>query len=229
MGQLSVLNGRLYLRSLLFIPDCDILRLRLLQLHHLPSRLGHPGYKAMYEILLRSYYWPRMKSDCLRYTLACNICRKGNSSTAKKQGLLNPLSPPERRWQSVSFDFIEKLPSSRWKNENHKYILVMVDRLTKAIILEELPDNSVNSLYDATHRRLFCTKGLIEEFINDRGSAMIAKLWKRICQRYGIKIKYSSAHHPETDGQTEVTNKSVKCFLRKYVNYTQNNWIYWLP
>lgn len=229
MGQLKIHNNRLFLNNKLIIPSDEPLRLRLLQLYHLPARLGHPGYKSMYEIISRSYYWPRLKSDCLKFTLACQTCRKANPSTIKKQGFLQPLEPPDRRWQCVTFDFIEKLPASRWKNENHKYILVMVDRLSKGIILEGLPDNSVNSLYEAVHRRLFCTKGLVKEFINDRGSAMISKLWKRICQRYGIHIKYSSAQHPETDGQTEVTNKSVKCFLRKFINYAQNNWMYWLP
>lgn len=229
MGHLQVRNGRLFMKDQLFVPKDTEVRLRLMQLHHFPPRLGHPGYKSMFEVMSRNYYWPRMRQDLYIFVRACHTCTSARGDNVKKQGFLQPLDPPERRWDSVSFDFIEKLPSSRWKNENHRYILVMVDRLTKAVILEGLPDNSVDSLYEAVNRRLFSVRGLISNFVNDRGSAMIAKLWSRICEQYGIKIKYSSAHHPETDGQTEIKNKAVKIYLRMYVNYAQSNWMAWLP
>lgn len=229
MGHLKIIGERLYMKNQLFVPLSHPLRLRLMQLHHNPARLGHPGYKTMFELLSRSYYWPNMRRDLQKFTNACTTCIRVRGLDQQKHGLLQPLEPPDRRWQSVSFDFIEKLPNSSWKNVNHRYILVMVDRLTKMVIAEGLPDNSVDSLLEAVHRRLFCTRGLIDDFINDRGSAMVAQLWKRICERYGISIKYSSAHHPETDGQTEVTNKAVKNYLRSYVNHMQHDWMYWLP
>jgi hypothetical protein len=42
-------------------------------------------------------------------------------------------------------------------------------------------------------------------------------------------MKLSPAHHPETDGQTENANKVMKTYLRNYINYTQNNWVDFLP
>ena len=44
--------------------------------------------------------------------------------------------------------------------------------------------------------------------VNDRGSQLTAHLWKIVCERYGIKIKFPSAHYPETDGQTEFSGTS---------------------
>ena len=39
----------------------------------------------------------------------------------------------------------------------------------------------------------------------------------------------STAYHPETDGQTERTNQSLKHYLRAYVDYMQDNWLELLP
>ena len=44
----------------------------------------------------------------------------------------------------------------------------------------------------------------------------------------GIETKLSTAYHPQTDGQTERTNKELEQYLRMYVNYRQNNWLEWL-
>ena len=58
---------------------------------------------------------------------------------------------------------------------------------------------------------------------------MTSTLWKRLCERHGIRIKFSSAQHPETDGQTENANMVMKNYLRAYVSYTQDDWVDHLP
>ena len=58
---------------------------------------------------------------------------------------------------------------------------------------------------------------------------MTSTLWKRLCVRYGIKVKFLSAHHPETDGQTKNANKMMKNYLRAYNSYTQDDGVDHLP
>ena len=58
---------------------------------------------------------------------------------------------------------------------------------------------------------------------------MTSTLWRRLCQRYGINVKFSSAHHPETDGQTENANKVMKNYLRAYISHVQDDWVDHLP
>ena len=91
-----------------------------------------------------------------------------------------------------------------------QHILVVVDRLTKRRLYEPLETLHTNEFIDAMYRRVFATYGFPLTTVNDRGDQMTATLWRRLCQRYGINIKFSSAHHPETDGQTESANRVMK-------------------
>ena len=58
---------------------------------------------------------------------------------------------------------------------------------------------------------------------------MTSKVWRRLCKRCGIKIKFSSAQHPKTDSQTKNANKVMKNYLQIYVSYTQDDWVDHLP
>ncbi|GKD32778.1 reverse transcriptase domain-containing protein [Tanacetum coccineum] len=42
--------------------------------------------------------------------------------------------------------------------------------------------------------------------------------------KYGVTYKLSTAYHPQTNGQTEVTNRAIKCILEKSVGYNPKNW-----
>ena len=54
---------------------------------------------------------------------------------------------------------------------------------------------------------------------------MTATLWRQLCKKYGINIKFLSAHHPETDDQTESANRVMKNYLYTYIVYTQDDWV----
>ena len=44
-----------------------------------------------------------------------------------------------------------------------------------------------------------------------------------------LRLRKSTAVHPQTDGQTERVNQSVEHYLRQYCNYEQNDWYHMLP
>ena len=182
----------------------------------------------MYQIMRENYFWFEMKDHCKRYVVNCSVCRRSKAYNDKKQGLLNPLPIPNRKWMDVSLDFVEFLPECRRRNRVYQHILVIVDRLTKRRLYEPLTSLSTDELMDAMSRILFSSYGFPISTVNDRGSQLTAHLWKIVCERYGVRIKFSSAHHPETDGQTENANKVMKNYLRAYVNYTQDNWVDYL-
>ena len=60
--------------------------------------------------------------------------------------------------------------------------------------------------------------------MSDRGPQFNNLFWKEVNALTGMKRKLSSAYHPQTDGQTESTNRTLEEMLRAYVQPDQNDW-----
>jgi hypothetical protein len=63
-----------------------------------------------------------------------------------------------------------------------------------------------------------------DSIVLDRGPQFISDFWAEFCRLFNIKFKLSIAHHPQTDGQTEIMNQYLEQRLRPFINYYQNNW-----
>ena len=219
MGDLTLRNSgrggsvRLYVKGRMYVTNDESLKLFLLQQHHKPPTQGHPGYKAMLRKLLENWYWLGMPRDCKQYVINCATCRRTKAYNTKKQGLLNPLPIPNRKWMDLSLDFVVNLPHCQRQNQTFQHILVVVDRLTKQKIYKPLETLHTGEFIEAMHRRMFSAHSYLLSIVNDRGGQMTSTLWKRLCERYGIRVKFSSAQHPETDGQTKNANKVMKNYL----------------
>ncbi|KAH0604507.1 uncharacterized protein H6S33_006884 [Morchella sextelata] len=201
-------NGRLLYRGALYVPDDNDLRLRLLKEHHGKPSTGHPGRAKTLGLLNREYYWPQMRKYVDQYIRNCNVCTRSKAPCNAPYGVLRPMPITEGPWMDISMDFVTDLPES----DGYNAILVVVDRLTKMRHLipttKEVDSKEVARLY-------------IDNFI--------AEFWKSLCDRLEISSKFSTAFHPQTDGQTERINAVMEQYLRSYVSYQQDYWARWLP
>ncbi|GJW95446.1 reverse transcriptase domain-containing protein [Tanacetum coccineum] len=80
------------------------------------------------------------------------------------------------------------------QSRGNKYILVAVDYVSKWVKAQALPTNDA---------RVVLEKAL---------------------QRYGVTHKLSMAYHPQSNGQTEVTNRAIKRILERSVGYNPRDW-----
>jgi transposase InsO family protein len=111
---------------------------------------------------------------------------------------------------------------------------VVVDRLSKAAHFMPVRTlgNKVFTARDAA--KLFVQSivrchGMPTTIITDRDTRWAGNFWQAMCERLGTRLALSTAYHPETDGQTERTNRTLEEMLRNYVNDAQNDWEEWLP
>ena len=179
----------------------------------------------MYRTIQTNYFWFEMAKYCKQYVSNCSTCRRTKAYTVQKQGLLNPLLIPNRKWIDLLLDFFVKLPKYWQQNRVFQHIFMVIDWLTKRHLYEPLKILHTSKFIDAMYCHVFASYGFPLTIVNNQKGQMTAMLWRRLCKRYSINIKFSSAHHLEMDGQTKSANRVMKNYLRVYIAYIQDNWV----
>ena len=77
--------------------------------------------------------------------------------------------------------------------------------------------------------KIFPIHGLPQKITHDRGPQFHSRYMKEIYKLIGIEGNYTTAYHPQTNGQTERMNQEIEHYLQLYINYKQNDWHEWLP
>lgn len=219
-------DGLVLIHDKIYVPDDPGIHLLILKRKHDHVLAGHPGITKTYQLIKRSYYWPKAKPIVTDYVSSCLTCVRNKSRRQRPYGPLQPLQIANRPWTSISMDFIEELPGSSSNNS----ILVVVDRFTKmARFIPTVITATSKDLAILMVKHIFTKHGIPDSIISDRGAKFVSKFWQRVCSSLGIDRKLSTAYHPETDGQTERINSVLEQYLRIYVNYQQDDWSEWLP
>ena len=102
LSETKLVDGRIYFRNRMFVPNVGQLRFRFIQKSHDDPAARHPGKTKTYEILNRYYYWPEIIDDVKRFVKNCYGCRKSKTTRDKYHGVLKPLPVPDRRcWSGL--------------------------------------------------------------------------------------------------------------------------------
>ena len=225
MPELKIKDGLWFLGTRLIIPGGCGARERIFQLTH--DSLGHFGFFKSYENIRHSYFWPGMRKDLEEgYIPSCAECLRNKSSTSKPSGPLHPLPIPDERCESVSMDFIGPLPP----DNGFDCILTMTDRLNSDVrIIPTKTTLTAEELAVLFFDNWYCENGLPIDIISDRDKLFISRFWRHLMLLTGIKHKYSSSFHPQTNGSSERTNKTVNQCIRFHVERNQSGWVKALP
>jgi Integrase zinc binding domain len=209
-------NGLIYKNDRLYIPGYpDVKKLILEEFHQGPGG-RHMGYKKTLAKVAKAYYWEKMPQSMQKFVQTCDICQRIKSSTQKPFGMLNPIPPPTNKFDTYSLDFIGPLPETKNKLNG---ILAIVDMFTKGVILEPIKFSDTAKDIAATFlRRVISRYGLPRKIISDRDPRFSGQFWNEIHRLLGTKVALSTAYHPQSDGQTERTNRTLETILRGQIN-----------
>jgi ''chromo'' (CHRromatin Organisation MOdifier) domain./Integrase core domain. len=123
-------------------------------------------------------------------------------------------------------DFVGPLP----EDEGFNCIMTMTDRLGSDIrIAPTRTDLTAEELAEVFFRHWYCENGLPAEIVSDRDKLFVSKFWKALHILTGVKLKMSTAFHPQTDGSSERSNKTVNQCLQFHVERNQKGWVSALP
>ncbi|GJY86302.1 reverse transcriptase domain-containing protein [Tanacetum coccineum] len=167
-------------------------------------------------ILLRSRF--KDNEPCVfkyanEYVRRCDVCQRSGNISSRNEMPQNNIQVCEV-FDVWGLDFMGPFPQSR----GNKYKLVVVDYVSKWVEAQALPTNDARVVVKFL-RSLFARFGVAKALISDRGTHFCNSQLEKALQRYGVTHKLSTAYHPQSNRQTEVTNKAIKCILERSVGY----------
>jgi len=142
-------------------------------------------------------------------------------------GLLQPLPIAKGRWQRIGIDFTTDLPTSGNGHDcivtfgNHKTKRAHWPACKKTIDAPAFARISIDDMV-----RLH---GVSQEVVSDRDVLFTADYWREVARILQMKLLMSTAFHPEPDGLSENSNKTVVCYLCGFATHDQANWDDYLP
>ncbi|GKA56237.1 reverse transcriptase domain-containing protein [Tanacetum coccineum] len=156
-------------------------------------------------------YFPETRKDL-------KICEANSSVNEPPEVELKDL-PPHLEICAFLEDFMGPFPSSK----GNKYILVAVDYLSKWVEAKALPTNDARVVCKFL-KSLFARFGAPRAIISDRGTHFCNDQFAKVMLKYGVTHRLSTAYHPQTSGQVEVSNRGLKRILERTVGENRASW-----
>ena len=213
-------DGFLFRERQLCVPVCSMREL-LIRESHSGGLMGHFGVLKTFEVLTEHFYWPNMKRDVGRIYSSCIQCRQAKS-TLHPHGLYTPLPVPHSPWTDISMDFVLGLPRSQQGKDS---VFVVVDRFSKmAHFIPCRKSDDAKLVADLFFVNIVRLHGVPRTIVSDRDVKFLSYFWKTLWGKLGTKLLFSTTGHPQTDGQTEVTNRTLGTLLRVLVKKNLKSW-----
>ncbi|KAK8936216.1 hypothetical protein KSP39_PZI014037 [Platanthera zijinensis] len=216
-------HGLIYYRNRLYVDAASPLRTTILADVHARS---HEGVQRTIKRLRGEFFWKGMRRHVHEFIATCVVCQQNKADHLLPAGLLQPLPVPTQIWADLSMDFVEGLPSVRGKS----ILMVVVDRFSKGAhfiaMTRPLVAETVAQIF---FQEIFRLHGMPETLVSDRDRVFTSTFWKELFTLSGTKLAFSSAYHPQSDGQTEVVNRTLAMYLRCLTGDRPRDWPRWLP
>ena len=138
-----------------------------------------------------------------------------------KLGKLQPIPTPDGPWQWIQSDFIGEL----LKSDGFNAIYVVSDQLTKmAHFIPTMTDISAPDLMKLPIHHIWKLHRIPLIHGTDHGSTFTANFTKNIYKELRIELRFSTAYHPQTQGQVKNNNKWMETYLWMFCSHRQDDW-----
>ena len=105
----------------------------------------------------------------------------------------------------------------------------MVDYFTKWAEAEPLTIITEQKIRNFVWRTIICRFGIPRALVSDNRKQFDNAKFRDFCFELGIKNYYLSPAHPQSNGQAEVTIRTLKAALKTKLGDLKDKWVEYLP
>ena len=181
---------------------------------------GHPGAKKMIDMIKKQYYGIQ-QSEIYDFVNACPACLRFNSLKTIQTIVAIPITAKYDRFMIDCVDL--RVYSS--ENDGFGWLLQVIDTFTKYLWSIKMTNKSAQSVKTSLNY-IFMNFGVPKEIQSDNGKEFKNNLLESFLNEKFIKIVHGRPRHPQSQGQIERANQTIKRFLGKELHERQSHrWI----
>ena len=166
-----------------------------------------------------------MQVDAADIVKRCDKCQRyGNMQRLPTERLTTIASPlPFAQW---GINIVGLLPQGKGQV---KFLLVVIDYFTKWVEAEALAMITEARIRSFVWKNIICRFRIPLAIISDNGRQFDSQGFREFCSNFGIKNQFSSPRHPQANGQTEVTNRTLLRIIKTKLDDVKGTWPEELP
>ncbi|GJV07790.1 reverse transcriptase domain-containing protein [Tanacetum coccineum] len=184
---------------------------------------GHYGanYTAK-KVFDSGFYWPTIYRDAHDMVKSCDSCQREGKISQKDEMPQNAIQVCEI-FDVWGVDFMGSFPSSQGNQLQFtsQPLFIFLNRVEKR---KPHPQMIASSQYVKFLKSLFARFGTPRAIISGRGTHFCNDQFTKVMLKYGVTHRLSTAYHPQTSGQVEVSNRGLKRILERTVGENRASW-----
>nr|GEW08347.1 reverse transcriptase domain-containing protein [Tanacetum cinerariifolium] len=186
--------------------------------HNGPTGGHHGANLTAKKVFDAGFFWPTIYKDAHKLVKHCDSCQRQGKFSQRDEMPQNAIQIFEI-FDVWGIDFMGPFPSSR----GNKYILVAVDYLSKWVEAKALSTNDARVVCKFL-KSLFARFGAPRSILSDRDTHFCNDQFEKVMRKFRVNHRLSTAYHPQTSGQVEVTNRGLKRILERTIGQNRASW-----
>ncbi|GJY88377.1 retrotransposable element Tf2 [Tanacetum coccineum] len=205
-------DGQLRRKGRLVVGNDALLKQQIITYFHKGPLGGHSGVHVTAKKLADVFFWKGLRKMVKAFVKGCDVCQRYKPDLSAYPGLIQPLPIPTHVWSEISMDFIESLPKSQGKSVLAGGMWIDIEQIYAHFMPLQHPFTA-SDVAKLFLNNIYKLHGLPKVIVSDRDKVFISHFWQSLFKVLKVQLHLSTAYHPQTDGQTEVVNRSLGCYL----------------
>ena len=190
---------------------------------------GHLAFRPTYEKIRHKYWWPSMPRDIRNWCLDCQACQR-RKTPHRRPKLPTGHVPVQRPFERISVDLVEYKTLSKSRTGTYcKYVLTMMDHLTRFAILTPIPNKSAETVANVLIEKIFSIFGPPEMLHSDQGTEFENKIIHQLQTILGYEKTRTTPYRPQGNSVSERVHSTMHAMLSMHNSMDRDNWAELLP